>query len=87
MVRIHLSQKVSFNNKVIKMIGRIKYHKDHKGTDKAFSVQIKEKVTAMTLFDPDAYKYREVGRFKTLDEAEEYLLSRGNSVNYHGIKI
>lgn len=69
------------------MIGRINYRKEYKGTDKAFQVQLKEKKSFFKLFDTDAYVWREVGTFKSFDDAEEWLLSRNHTMIYHGVKM
>lgn len=47
----------------------------------------KKELEKFHVFQKDSFldNWREVGRFKTIDEAEEYALSRGESVNYRGI--
>lgn len=64
---------------------RVNFHPEHQNTPKAYSVTIKEGMALPTLFDSDAYYWREAGRFKTYDEAYEFANSRGDKVIYEGI--
>jgi len=61
---------------------KIEYYPQLKDKKMAYRVLLKQKISVSNIFNMDSYLWKDIGSFGTLQEAEEFGLSRADKVEY-----